>query len=306
MASTALSLIAGISAATDKESTYATIAYVNNKDEGVAQAIEAKGGSVPQLNCRGSGGGGTYATEAYVNACDKELYEAIEKIVSPYEVGNLLCGTSGDVCTDLGSAWGMVIYVDPNPIESGFNGIAMALNDRVNTGGTVVPYAEEALQNTEVNADNYGLYGGMANQQAYCDTTTPADADCTQPFNPTGDPTTSTSAFNACTTYQEATFLDWYLPSTAELMLMFEVAQQVTYGADAQPAFEYANPNFFVNFQGSVPYWSSSENNGFGSLGSPSSVPASQALLVSFASGFQVSNDKNNPLAVRCVRALPI
>jgi hypothetical protein len=41
-------------------------------------------------------------------------------------------------------------------------------------------------------------------------------------------------------------------------------------------------------------------------LGSPSSVPASQALLVSFASGFQVSNDKNNPLAVRCVRALPI
>ncbi len=217
---------------------------------------------------------------------------------STYQIGDLLCGPEANVCVNPHWAWGMVLYVDPKPSASGYKGIAMMLEDRTDdVAWAVDPFIQENL----IGADHYNIYGGKANQRTYCRHT---DSDCKATFSPP-----STSAFNACTTYKGGHFKDWYLPSLFEAMLMFNVAQQMTYGADAKRPYECPSPytdcapHFFVNLQ-LQNYWSSTEGYGFGA--NAPTPGANAALFMDLADGFESGgNAKNTISTVRCVRAIP-
>ncbi len=221
-----------------------------------------------------------------------------EQLGSAYKIGDLLCGSNGEVCVNSHKPWGMVIYVDPKPSASGFEGIAMMLNDRT----ADVPWAvAPSILNDFVGADHYNIYGGFFNQRAYC---SHDDSDCRAEFSPP-----NTSAFNACTTYRGGKFKDWYLPSIFETLQMFNVAQQMTYGANSKPPYEChspytaCEPHFFVNFQ-LQDYWSSTEGYGF-AINAPNPDPTS-ALFMDLDNIFLGGgNNKDVVSSVRCVRAIP-
>jgi hypothetical protein len=310
----------------------ASLAYVNAQDIDVEKTIAAKGGSVSPSSstCRiPDYGAGTPASIAYVNNCDLELYEAIETIPigSPFSVGDTLCGnTHPYTCPASGAQpWGIVIYADPNPTTSGFYGVAMSVAD-ITTGlpsGTPsVVWASGNAQNTEINADNYGIYGGInstyknykgesvpGNTKIFCDLDTGSDCKASDyPYNP--------STFNACLTYSAGPTLagGWYLPAIAEVEAMFTYAQ-------TQPLPGDTNVGTFNSYW----YWSSEEWNGadnaasfttpdrtHGNLGYDSDTalppdPANQAFYFGFVDGTQDHTSKSDTnKGVRCVQALPV
>jgi hypothetical protein len=321
---TAISLTSGLVFAATQQNP-ASQAYVNAEDISVEKAIVAKGGTVPSSadTCRKLGyGTGTPASIAYVNECDQELYEAIEAIpsVSPFSVGEILCGdTHPYTCPASNSEpWGIVIYADPNPTISGYYGVAMSVEDVIpgdngsNPAGT--PWANNALYYTQINANNYGIYGGIngtfnnylgqatsGNTQIFCNNANNPLNDCAAPTVPG-----TTSAFNACAQYSNGPSLagGWYLPSIAEATQMFTYAQN-------QPLPTATGVETFNSYF----YWSSTEwsgstnaasngNLGFGARGGN---PADTAFYFDFLDGIQADGPKYNyTQGVRCAQALPI
>ncbi len=181
--------------------------------------------------------------------------------------------------------WGVVFFVGPEanaaPGESQFQALAMAYTDQV-TPEEGVKWVPKHAQDTNIGAKYYGMYAKRNSKKYndYCE------------VNGCGETPT---AFKACHDYAGGGYHNWYLPSTGELMLMFNVAQQFTLGSSAVP-----NTDFF-NFNAGH-YWSSTENHGYGVAQEPS--PKHTALEMGFISGQQHQKEKSEKLGVRCVRPL--
>jgi len=305
----------------------ATVNQVKAGDGTVLRVIVNKGGTGGSLACQqNSGGGSSPATVAFVKACDNELLGKIDSIApgspgSPFSVGDYVCGNPAQVCNSTpASAWGVMIYVDPNPKKSGYYGIAMAINDAA-SGSIILVWGAPGTQSKDIGANQYGTYGGIkniipatsqqGNTKTYCDDTADG-ADCSA--------AASTSAFNACTQSTDGGFTDWYLPSISELALMYNVAQA-----------GYINSAWTndYNFQGSLgsyqSYWSSTQYYGqlfdpaadntgaCSSAGTDGSGASGCALGFNFGAGLSnlggyqsviLKSSVNN--AARCARALPI
>jgi|GEM_PF-3614634 len=241
-------------------------------------------------------------TMACLCACDSET------LISPFTVGQLLCGnTHPYTCPSTSpTPWGIVIYSDQDPQTSGYYGLAMSIQDVVpgfNGSGSGTVWATATLQTTDIAANNYGIYGGInsqnGNTKLYC---SQSGNDCAVP---TSAPTTS--AFNACVNYSNGPTLagGWYLPSIGEVAQMFVFAQ-----TQALPLSTTGVQTF-----NSYWYWSSTQFNastnafnlgnlGFAAVGSN---PTTNSFFYGFVDGTQGSDLKSSTNeGVRCLQALPI
>lgn len=224
------------------------------------------------------------ASVEYVDMQDAKLQYQIDHLEpfvpnSAYTLGQPLCTTTPTAsCSGAGDQWGIVIYVDPNPTVSGYTAIAMAV---ANVSGTVV-WGVSPATTTEVGADHYGMYGGISNTEAYT-------SYCTTNSCLAG------SGFEACSAFNAGGFTDWYFPAIGEVMAMFGIAEQFSYGDDA------ISPPMFSIFTAS--YLSSTENNGYGKSGA--ALPDTQSLYFGFQTGAQGAGGKIEAgRSLRCVRAL--
>src|SRR5258706_15439086 len=105
-------------------------------------------------------------TMTYLSACTTETVAPLTIVSSLFAMGQLLCGNTHPYgCpSSAPSPWGIVIYADPNPEISGFYGLGMSIQDVVqgfHGSGTGTVWATSALQNTDISANNYGIYGGI-------------------------------------------------------------------------------------------------------------------------------------------------
>lgn len=239
-----------------------------------------------------------------------------DPLISPFIVGQMLCGNMHPyTCPPTNATpWGIVIYSDPDPSTTGYYGLAMSTQDVVrgfNGSGAGTAWATASIQNTDIGANNYGIYGGIngtfkdtqgnsqnGNTKTYC---AYSGNDCSVP---TSAPTTS--AFNACVNYSNGPALagGWYLPSVSELEQMYLFAQ-----AQALPLATTGVQTF-----NSYWYWGSTEDKGatnasnLGNLGfTASSGTPSRAFYFGFFDGTQDTDVKTSVNeGVRCVQALPI
>lgn len=260
----------------------ATVEYVDQQDAKLQAQI---GPILPQSAVASRAPGANPASIEYVDTQDAIIQTQINDMSGgiQYTVGQPLCtSTPTASCAGAGDQWGMVIYVDPNPTASGYGGVAMAISDASNA----VAWGASQAATHQVNANNYGIYGGIANAEGY--TTYCSTNDCA-----------GASAFAACDTFAAGGFNDWYPPSIGEVLMMLNVSEQFSYGAEGMA-------NVFSTFP-NVRYWSSTQNNGYGINCSVCGTgPESSALMFNITTGAQFWYDKSNTTnAVRCMRPLP-